>query len=78
MAGLAVPKIRDEYGFEFDGEHMSLDDLTLARIRYTAKQQRLQCNGISDYAGAYLDLENAARNLLALRHLQDRPNRGVT
>lgn len=69
-----MPTIRDEYGFEFDGEHMTLDDLTLARIRYTAKQSRLNCSGISDFAGAYAALEDAARNLLALRHLHDRPN----
>lgn len=66
--------IRDEYGFEFDGEHMELSDVTLASIRFSAKEKRMQCNGISDFAGAYLALEEAARNLLALRHLHDRPN----
>lgn len=66
--------IRDEYGFEFNGEHMNLSDVTLASIRYSAKEARLRCNGIGDFAGAYQALEDAARNLLALRHLHDRPN----
>lgn len=68
-----MPTIRDEYGFEFEGEHMDLSDVTLASIRFSAKAKRQQCHGISDFAGAYLALEEAARNLLALRHLHDRP-----
>jgi len=66
--------VRDEYGFEFEADHFTLDDTTLARIRYVAKVEKDKCRGISDYAHAFHELELAARNLIALRHLQDRVN----
>jgi hypothetical protein len=62
--------IRDEYGFEFNGEYMVLDNMTLTSICYSARARRLQANVTGDFAAAYQALEDAARSLLAIRTTQ--------
>jgi hypothetical protein len=64
-----MARIRDFYGFEFDSDDLALNDCTLARIVWAARNNAVTCNGIGDFAAAYADLEKAARNLLALRAL---------
>lgn len=63
--------VRDFYGFTFDSDDLVLNDSTVARVLWAARQRAATCNGIGDFAGAYADLERAARNLLALRALHD-------
>ena len=67
-----MAKIIDAYGNEFDASDLALTDATLAMILWAAQQAGAQCRGFGDFAGAYADLEKAARNLLALRALHDR------
>lgn len=66
-----MARVRDFYGFDFDPDDLVLSDATLARIVWAARQNAEKCQGIGDFAGAYADLEKAAKNLLALRALHD-------
>ena len=66
-----MARIRDFYGHEFDTDDLALNDATLARVTWAARENASRCRGIGDFADAYADLEKAARNLLALRALHN-------
>lgn len=66
-----MARIRDFYGHEFETDDLVLNDSTLARVMWAAREKAACCQGIGDFAAAYADLEKAARNLLALRALHD-------
>lgn len=59
------------YGYDFDPSDLALSDATLVKIVWSAKDAASNCRGLSDFAGAYADLERAALHLLALRALHD-------